>query len=159
HRIATKATQLHPTLFEQGEPLNRNFNCTLTFPHFSRCEDSYAAFSNVLAQYRKGYCIKDVVQPYGVSRYLKEHPDNYNVLVIERPIQQVRLFQGLRGWDYPELDLKKLYPGRIAVQYESIIYDSAPFFNALESLGYTVTRFPYHLAPDFIYNREQTFGK
>jgi len=159
HRIAAKATQLDPSPFDQGELLNPTFNPNLNFAHLSKSEDSYAAFSVLLAQYKEGYCIKDVVQPYGVSRYIQEHPDDYNVLVIERPIQQLRLFQGLQGWKYPQLDLKELYPGRIALQYESIIYDCAPFFAALVSLGYSVTRFPYHLAPEFIERREQTLAK
>jgi hypothetical protein len=159
HRIAAKASKLDPTTISAGEVLNRDRNSNVKFPHLSRSDESYAAFSAILAQYKDGYCIKDVIQPYAVSRYLQEHPADYNVLLIERPNQQARLFQGLRGWDYPELDLRKIYPGRMALQYESIIYDCAPFFSALESLGYTVDRFPYHLDPEFIAIRELTLAK
>jgi hypothetical protein len=159
HSITAKATQLDPSPIGAGEVLNRDRNSKVKFPHYSKCEDSYAAFSDVLAQYKDGFCVKDVVQPFGVSRYIKEHPDDYNVLVIDRPIRQRRLFQGLKGWDYPQLDLKELFPGRITVQYDYIIYDSAPFFDALEAFGYTVHRFRYHLDADFIVMREVTLAK
>jgi len=159
HRIAAKATQLDPSPFDRGELLNPHVNCTLKFPHLSKSEDSYVAFSAVLGQYKEGYCVKDVVQPFGVSRYIQEHPDHYNVLLIERPIEQVKLFQGLSGWKYPQLDMKKLYPSSMTVQYDSIIYDCAPFFAALEALGYTVTPFPYHLGAKFIARREETMAK
>jgi len=104
------------------------------------------------------YCIKDVVQPFFVLKYLAENPAKYNVLFCDRPLEEVEERQRYAGWKYAK-DMKNVRESFLAFpsfRVHHALYDCNAIFNCLQNLGYKVNRFNY-LTEDFIRRRNALY--
>jgi hypothetical protein len=97
--VVARATGLQRALASEGEVLNPDGASRAAAlsgrPFHYRPErgdhpEVYPAARAILERFRNGYVIKDVVQPWLVLDYLKEHPDAYRVLYIRRDLNRVR---------------------------------------------------------------------
>lgn len=53
-----------------------------------------------LLRYAEDFIIKDVVQPWVVLRFLKEHPGLYHVLFADRDLAQIKFALERKGWAF-----------------------------------------------------------
>jgi hypothetical protein len=135
----------------------------------------------------EGFAYKDVIQPYVAAEWLAAR--RMRVLYIERPVPDVAYAMLERGWHYParaaesepgqpaaesgsEADLeRRLVAGLLRarralaavaeqrVQYDDLIHDETPLWDALRSLyGGDVQR-PHYLDEDFGGVREKVLGR
>ncbi|MCF8069992.1 MAG: hypothetical protein K9L30_15535 [Desulfobacterales bacterium] len=98
---------LKETGISTGEILNHQRNEALTDKYPFYISDNhpdfntaYLYFKLILDKYAENHIIKDVVQPYIVLRYLKENPEKYNVIFINRNLEHIKFALEYRGWDY-----------------------------------------------------------
>lgn len=158
--MAHKAIQgLHPADAAAGEILNHLNNQKCDFGLLAQDDADYTKAVELLDAHKESYVVKDVVQPHLMRRFLS---DLYNVLFVRRDIDDAIACQILQGWDAPPksffADAIAYYSRFPTVEYDTIIHQAGPLFDAFESFGYAVERFDY-LTPEFVQKREETFKK
>lgn len=150
-----------------GEVLNEDYS-----PSLAKCKRYFpnqVPVYNLLDKYREGYVIKDVVQTGSVFTYLKAAPQNYNILVMDRRVEDVAYFMWKKGWTYPidilglrhtsskneatlvllcyslmKIRREYIYPlNATTITWAELTRDHNIIFNKLESLGYRCNRYNY----------------
>jgi len=126
YRIAAAMMpQLQRSTVAAGEILNHERNPELkTDADFYLDEDSpdfesfYRQCEAQLLRYADDFIIKDVVQPWVLLRFLKEHPERYHVLFADRPLAHIKFALERKGWAF--------------VRHIDIIYQSFQLFPAID---------------------------
>jgi hypothetical protein len=152
--VVARATGLQRAPASEGEVLNpdgasgaaalsgRPFHYRLERGDHS---EVYPAARAILDRFRNGYVIKDVVQPWLVLDYLKEHPDAYRVLYIRRDLNRVRFHLAGRGWTFVE-DVEavdRAFSHFPTLDVQEALFDSDAITRAITRLGYRARRVPY----------------
>lgn len=147
-KICCRATNLNvPTAASKGEILNHQLNLKIeAYPHFTKSEKAYYDYKNTIQSYLRGYCVKDVVQPFVVLRYIREHPDDFRILYVYRDPDIVNWRQRERGWQCPHpstfvADFKRAADA--VLTFEQVVSEPQVVFSTLAMLGYTVKPYNY----------------
>lgn len=148
---------------DAGEVLNQTRNRTIDrdIPFYLKSnsptfEDTYQYCRKILNQYTEGYIIKEVVQPFIVLRYLFEHPDAFNVLFINRPLEHIKFSLDRKGWGFagnPET-LYQAFSSFPAFDVTKAYYDPHYVHECLQAIYPTARAYNY-LSPLFIEQREK----
>ena len=186
YQISYKAIGLKtPQWSSSGEILNperflfnnQKKNCDTEFSRKESNIHIFNACSNFLHDVvkTKGYCYKDVIQPFIISDYLNQL--SINTIYIRRYVSDVVLAMEGRNWTYPinasnvtqsRTNLQHMVDGLVRAQtkleginnkltlnYDDIIFDEAPLKQALHHL-YPQIDLSYisYIDSDFIAYRE-----
>lgn len=147
--LAARATGM----INAGELFNLHHKNIFPVP-FDHCDRSPAGerwiSSHITALYM-GHVIKDVVQPFHVSRFLKSHPW-VNAVFIHRRREDVLACQRSAGFKPHEIAdpavYDELYRGLPRLDFEKLISDESHLHGLLRDLGYQAERVEY-LTPEF----------
>ena len=148
---------------DAGEVLNQTRNTAIDrdIPFYLKSntpdfEETYQYCRKILDQYTEGYIIKEVVQPFIVLRYLFEHPNAFNVLFVNRPLEHIQFSLDRKGWGFagkPET----LYPAFSsfpALDVNKAYYEPQYVHQCLQAIYPKATPYNY-LSPLFIEQREK----
>ena len=98
------APQLQSTSAEAGEVLNYlPFKNKKVEERERYCQDPKAIedYTQYLLLFKNGYIVKDVIQPFVVQNLLKKHSRAFNIIHIDRMIQDSTYAMIKRNWWYP----------------------------------------------------------
>ena len=148
-----------------GEVLNKKGR----HPYFRKDDEFYQKATQWLLRVSQDHIVKDVIQPYACDRFLRDHPEAFNVIFIDRSVEDVHISARLAGWigQKPEgwkknleraKSIRDLFERFPKITYEELVFETAPLHNLLRSLGYTVTDCNY-ITPAFARKRDATYRK
>jgi len=146
-----------------------NHKCNMNLrktPYYTRQSRDFRFLNRALESVlnKCGPCLlKDVVQPFFINRYLKNHSEKLNVLFIERPLADVVYCNWIRNWHYiskgvPSGKFSKDIDDMIAgitnvyntiyskfdtLEFNKLIDDERYIWDKLEDLGYRVNNYHY----------------
>lgn len=105
YKIACECTpQLYATSTNAGEILNYlppQSKHVEQREHYCQDNKSIEEYTQYLLLFKNGYVIKDVVQPFVIQNLLKKHPRTFNIIHINRMIQDSTYAMIKRNWWYP----------------------------------------------------------
>ena len=89
--------------FHDGDPFNhvQKINSSIKKVFGDKDLRRYNSYKKILDDLSRDHIIKNVNQPLFVSKYLKENPHSYNVLLIERDLAEVVYALDRKGWYWP----------------------------------------------------------
>lgn len=162
--------ELNKTSISDGEIINRNESLSpfCKYPHNTLDDEKYKLQKDVFDLFRSGYLIKEVTQPYSIVRYMKENPEAYNVIYMDRDLDHIefacknKIWEGMIGWEippYPELcrmreEMISISNGVIDVNLA--LKDYNHIFDVARNLGYTVNGWDY-INDNSFQNRTKNF--
>ncbi|MGX9966480.1 hypothetical protein ACVFYP_24365 [Roseomonas sp. F4] len=164
YRIMFEAMDLAKPSATAGEVLNWQRwpeNCPpaiYDMKFFDQRPENYAGIAQVYDDiFSSGipHLMKDVVQPFHTLRYLRDHPDRFQVLYIRRDLRAVIHSLRKRGWGYVHsiqaLDQEFMkFP---FLEASRIMHDPAYIVRKIRGLGYTIRERDY-LSPAFVATRD-----
>jgi len=109
YKIACESLEnvLTPCGANAGEILNyqpkspSGMTLETTGPFYSQDPKLIDSQIEYIMEFRNNYIVKDVVQPFVIKALRERHPEAFNILRIDRMIQDVTYAMTMREWWYP----------------------------------------------------------
>lgn len=179
--LSKQLKHLNLKTWHDGDPLN---HIHTDYPELKNQlgninDEDYEKYAAVLDKYKEGYVIKVVSQVYMVGEYLKNNPDNYNVIQIKRTLADVVYALHMKNWYWPirligknpsnkkDCNLVNLckaviymdrklnhIPNRTLLSYENLLWDNTLLTRKYKKLGYRVKP-KNHIDEDFVNKRRE----
>lgn len=165
YRVAVEALGLKSSA-PVGEVLNVRDTNPHKIPMFTSADNEYMfeMAKYVLSFYQSDFAVKDVVNPFLSLRYLTEVDHNFKVLHVHRDPRVCRFLQEKRGWDHIKdfnlpITFVREYVEKFqtyfkTVYFKELVTDPEHLWDALEGIGFQVSRFNY-LTNEFVQKREE----